>query len=275
MRKSIYLFAAILVLAAVGCNKDNVTQSDVQYVSELKIGFENDTRVGFSHDSNGLKFEFENGEAIEVWEDLNESGSRKIFVYDSSAEAFKPQSDSDKLEVGKKYFAVTSSSWYYISVEDGKSVVPMQLKGGTGISKIPMITDVFTATAESTMATMHHIVGVVEIPVKTTANDVKMKQVGIRSTTACRGDFNISPIAPYAYSDTYGYFDNFNQTASSTPINLSTTVQSMFIPVWPNTYPDVKIVYTLDGGSEKEITTGRSLTVERGKITKISEITLE
>ncbi len=281
MKKIMFFIAAAVVLAAVGCSKEDAAKSEVQYVSELKIGFEGDTRVSTTHDpSSGLKFAWEDGDIIEVWEDKNESASRKMFVYDSSSGSFKPKSDSDKLEVNKQYFAVNSLTYYWESGDNEESVIDLTLKGGAGLKNIPMITDVFEATAENTMATMHHTVGVVEIPVKAAAAIAKLQLLGLNSQTAnlaLRGQFSISPKAPYTLvKRTYGYFDSYNQTATDTPIELSTTeTTSIFIPALPGNYSTIDIKYTLVGGSEKTINTNHSLTVERGKITKISEFTLE
>ena len=280
MKKLMFLFATALMMVACS-NEEIVTNDDVQYVSELKLNFgKGDSRVAATHSAAGLKFAWEEGDVIEVWEDLNDSGSRKIFEYDATKGCFKPQNDSDenKLEVGKKYFAVTASTGYWISVEGGKSVVPMELKGGRGLGELPMITDVFEATAENTTATMHHTVGVIEIPVKATVSGVKLQTLGLKNTSpAIRGDFNMSPGVLDSWENVYGYFDSYNQTSSDPLIELSNTkATSIFIPAWPNTYTSATIVYTLESGIEKTITTAISdLTVVRGKITKVSEVTLE
>ena len=278
MKKVMFLLAATLVLVATGCNKENAVADDVQYVSELKVNFEGDTKVSTSHSEAGLKFAWEDGDNIEVWEDLNTSASRKLFTYDATTQTFKPSSNSDKLEIGKKYFAVNASNWYYIDATDGKSSIPMTLKGSTGVNNVPMISDVFEATAENTMTTMHHIVGVVEIPVKASANGKQLQRVGLNSQTAnhaLRGEFTITPEAPYTLTSTYGYFDNYNQSASGSPIDLSTSeVKSIFVPAFPGTYSTIDIKYQLVGESEKTIATGHQLVVERGEITKISVQTL-
>ena len=280
MKKIFYFFAATLVLAAVGCSKDDAASNDAKYVSEIKIGFEGDTRVSASHSAAGLKFAWEDGDIIEVYEDQNKSVSRKLFVYDAAAGCFMPQGgyNFNKLEVGKKYFAVNSLT-YWESGDNEESVIELTLKGGAGLKNIPMITDVFEATAENTMATMHHTVGVVEIPVKAAAAIAKLQLLGLNSQTAnlaLRGQFTISPKAPYTLvKRTYGYFDSYNQTATATPIELSTTeTTSIFIPALPGNYSTIDIKYTLVGGSEKTINTNHSLTVERGKITKVSEMVL-
>ncbi len=280
MKKTMFMFAAALMMVACS-NEEVAVNDDVQYVSELKVNF-GGSRVAVDHSpASGLTFAWQDGDVIEVWEDLNESGSRKIFEYDATAGCFKPQDgrDDNKLEVGKKYFAVTASSGYWISVEDGKSVVPMELKNGAGLGKLPMITDVFEATAENTTATMHHTVGVIEIPVKAAAAGVKLQQLGLKNTSpAIRGGFNMSPgvLDSWTYGGV-GYFDSYNQTLSDTPIELKTTeATSIFIPAFPNTYTTATIACTLEGGAEKIITTAiTDLTVVRGKITKLNEVTLE
>ena len=285
MKKIFYLFAATLVLAAVGCSKNDATATDVKYVSEIKIGFEGDTRVSASHSDAGLKFAWENGDVVYLYEDGNTSATAKCLEYDATSATFKPQNanNTNKLQVGKKYFAVTYSDWYFISKDEntGASVVESKLGGGTGVENIPMISDVFEATAENTMTTMHHLVGVVEIPVKAAVAGVQLQQMYLysqRSNNAISGFFAVSPVAPdnLIYGDREGYFENANQTDSGAPIELSTTeAKSIFIPAFPGIYEPIDFKYALVGKSVAVIETTRPLIVERGKITKVSEFTLE
>ena len=283
MKKIFYFFAATLVLAAVGCSKDDAASNDAKYVSEIKIGFEGDTRVSASHSAAGLKFAWEDGDTVDVYEDGNTSATAKMLEYDAASATFKPMSgNNDKLEVGKKYFAVTYSGWYWISVDDntGASVVDSKLGSGLGLKSIPMISDVFEATAENTMATMHHLVGVVEIPVKAAVDGVQLQNMSLytqRANSAVSGYFAVSPVAPYdlIYSGRTGYFESYYQTASKAPIELSTTeATSIFIPAFPGIYEPIDFKYTLVGNNEEIFETERSLTVERGKITKVSEMVL-
>ena len=44
MKKVMFFLAATLVFMATGCNKENTVTDDVQYVSELKVNFEGDTK---------------------------------------------------------------------------------------------------------------------------------------------------------------------------------------------------------------------------------------
>lgn len=283
MKKIMFFVAATFALAAIGCSKDDVAADDVQYVSEITLNLEGDSRVSTEHSTDGLKFAWENGDVIYVWEDKNESAISKLFTYDATSDSFKANGvgDEGKLEIGKKYFATTQgSSLYKISIgTDGNSKIDQELKNGVGISMNSMITDVFEATTENTMATMHHIVGVVEIPVKAAVAGKKLQQLGLNSQTAnqsIRGIFYISPMAPYVVDDEYGYFDTYNQTNSDTPIDLSTTEStSIFVPAYPGTYSTIDVKYTLVGDTEQTIKTNHQLVVERGKITKISEFVLE
>ena len=284
MKKIFYFFAAAVVLAAVGCSKDDAASNDAKFVSEIKICFDGDTRVSASHSAAGLKFAWEDGDAVYVYEDGNTEAIAKMLEYDAASATFKPQSgnDTNMLEVGKKYFAVTYSDWYWISVDEntGASVVESKLGNGLGLKSIPMISDVFEATAENTMATMHHLVGVVEIPVIAAVDGVQLQQMYLytqRANSAVSGYFAVSPVAPYdlIYGGRTGYFESANQTNSDAPIELSTTeATSIFIPAFPGIYEPIDFKYTLVGNNEEIFETERSLTVERGKITKVSEMVL-
>ncbi len=283
MKKIMFLFAAAVALAAVGCSKNDAASEGVQYVSELKVNFEGDTRVSATPNASGLAYSWSDGDVIYVWEDKNTEAYAKNLVYDASSGSFKPQDDRDdnKLEVGKNYFVTSSAETLNISVNndsEGSSNVALQLKNGTGIEEyLPIISDVFTATAESSVAVVHHIVGVVEIPVKAKTSGLKLKDIKLDSqvsNTALCGYFHVSPIAPYSIYDTYGYFES--SADIDTPIELSTTeATSIFIPAWVGTYSTINIVYTLENGAATTIETNHQLVVERGRITKISEFELE
>lgn len=286
MKKIMFFVAATFALAAIGCSKDDVAADDVQYVSEITLNFEGgDSRVAATHSAAGLKFAWENGDDVYVYEDGNTAATAKILEYDAASGTFKiaAGNTTNRLEAGKKYFAVTYSDSYWISKDEntGASVVESKLGSGTGLKKIALISDVFEATAENTMTTMHHLVGVVEIPVKAAVAGAKLQQLYLytqRSNEAVTGFFAVSPVAPYTliYEGRLGYFENANQTSTDTPIDLSTSeATSIFIPAFPGTYNPIDFKYTLVGGTETVIETNKSLVVERGKITKISEFVLE
>ena len=286
MKKIFYLFAATVVLAAVGCSKDDAAQEEVKYVSEIKIGFEGDTRVTAEQIASGLKFSFEDGE--EIW--LNEYNPDRIginyhYVYDATSKTFKAKDEVYKLQEGKKYFAM-AGSYMSISVKvvDGNIEAYPSLNTNTGLSNIPMITDVFTASADGTIATMHHLVGVVEVPVKLDADsscDV-LYQLGLGGVSGLSGDFTAIPEAPYIKEVTTPYTTTVSDVLNVTLSTESAT--SVFIPVLPGTYTKAitlnRFYYKGEDLKNSGAALGddysnpKTLVVERGKITKVTEHTI-
>lgn len=277
MKKTMFMFAAALLMVACS-NEDVAVNDDVQYVSELKLNFgSGDSRVTATHNpASGLKFAWEEGEEIKVYENANADAITLYYVYDESTQSFKPENESYKMVAGKEYFAVkgVKSTSQALSVEDGKTIVKMNVaRTGKGLPHIPMITDVFTADAGGAIATMHHLVGVVEIPVKKA--DSFDKTVTGFSLYASGGklgdDFTATPGGDYVKSTAEGYDTVYSEEKTYT---LSTTdATSVFIPVLPGTYNDVKLNYHYDSSS-KQVSLG-DITVVRGKITKLNEVTLE
>lgn len=275
MKKILFMFAAALMMVACS-NEEIVTNDDVQYVSELKLNFgKGDSRIAATHDpASGLKFAWEDGEIIEVYENANADAITFEYKYDANSKSFKPVSDSYKMEVGKQYFAVNhkEQTSLFLNVEDGKSVIKMNIerKEPYGLSTIPMITDVFTAEAEGTIATMHHLVGVVEIPVKLAegATITTMTKFTLYANGAKLGrGFTATPENPYIKNTNSAYDES-----SIAGCELSTTTKSIFIPVLPGRHYEVWLNYHFNGSS-KEVKIG-NITVERGKITKVAETTV-
>lgn len=289
MKKIFYLFAATVVLAAVGCSKDDAAQEEVKYVSEIKIGFEGDTRVTAEQIASGLKFSFEDGEEI----CLNEYNPDRIginiyYVYDASSKTFKAKDEVYKLQEGKKYFAMAGSYMSIsVGVVDGNIEACPELDTNTGIKDMPMISDIFTASADGTIATMHHLVGVVEVPATLDESSTveTLYRSGLSGVKGLAGEFIAIPEAPYFQEISEGY-----SKTSSDVLNVKlskTTATSIFIPVLPGTYSTADL--TLDRlyypvGSSDTTAGGRilstydgakeTLVVERGKITKITECAL-
>jgi hypothetical protein len=289
MKKIMFLLAATVVLAAVGCSKDDAAQEEVKYVSEIKIGFEGDTRVTAEQIASGLKFSFEDGE--EIW--LNEYNPDRIginyyYVYDATSKTFKAKNETYKLQAGKKYFAMAGS---YMSIPvkavDGKIVTYPKLGSEAEISDIPMISDVFTASTDGTIATMHHLVGVVEVPATLDESSTveTLYRLGLGGVSGLSGEFTAIPEAPYFQQISLGYDKTMSDVLN---VKLSkTTATSIFIPVLPGTYSTAdltlnRLYYPV--GSSDTTAGGRTLStydgaketlvVERGKITKITECAL-
>lgn len=276
MKKIMFFVAAAFALVAVGCSKDDVANEGVEYVSELKLNFgKGDSRVAVTHNpASGLKFAWEDGEEIMVLENGNANSITYYYVYDAATESFKPKYDSYKMTAGKEYFAVnhTRGTSIFLSVEDGKSVVKMNIerKEPYGLSNIPMITDVFTADADGTIATMHHLVGVVEIPVKLAedSNVTEVDKFSLFVSGAKLGrDFTATPEAPYVKDISEAY-----DTSSVAGCELSTeTATSIFIPVLPGEYGEGYFNFYYSDGSTYVKT--EAMTVKRGMITKLTEKT--
>ncbi len=278
-----FLLAATVVLAAVGCSKDDAAQEEVKYVSEIKIGFEGDTRVTAEQITSGLKFSFEDGEEIIINEyDAARIGINYYYVYDASSKTFKAKDEVYKLQEGKKYFAM-AGNYMSISVKvvDGNIEAYPVLGSEAGISDIPMISDVFIASADGTVATMHHLVGVVEVPVKLNPESTcnVLYQLGLGGVSGLSGEFTAIPVAPYFKAVTAPY-----STTTSDVLNVTLSAEnatSVFIPVLPGTYTDAITLnrfYHLDGDLETggaalggSYSDPKTLVVERGKITKVTE----
>ena len=276
MKKILFMFAAALMMVACS-NEEIVTNDDVQYVSELKLNFgKGDSRIAATHDpASGLKFAWEDGEEIVVYENANADALPLYYVYDKASNSFKAKYDSYKMTVGKEYFAVnhTRQTSIPLSLDDnGKTIVKMNIerKEPYGLSTIPMITDVFTAEDDATIATMHHLVGVVEIPVKLAegATITTMTQFSLYASGAKLGrDFTATPENPYIKST-----DDAYDTSTIAGCELSTTYKSIFIPVLPGTYSNANLNYNYNESSGY-VSLG-NITVERGKITKVAETTV-
>ena len=279
MKKIFYLFAATVVLAAVGCSKDDAAQDEVKYVSEIKIGFEGDTRVTAAHSAAGLKFAWADGDVVRVRSISNRNAVRE-FTYNSSTESFEASGVNGGLKVGEEYIAEFGHIFAVTSETKATGTFIAAASDGFGEKNLPMVSEKFTATAETTFATMHHIVGVVEVPVKADSGTLSLESIQLTN-----------PYGSY-YDGWAGVYDvdlstnaitvkdgqgSFNRKLTFDPVkSISTTVTSIFIPVLPMQNVDVLLQYKLAG---KEYSwnvefAGKKLTVERGKITKISEVIL-
>lgn len=280
MKKVMFFLAATLVFMATGCNKENTVTDDVQYVSELKVNFEGDTKVSAAHSAAGLKFNWENGDVIRILEDGNADSPRYNYVYDASSESFKPEDEGEKMVVGTKYFALKAKNnvYNFITVEEGKSIVELDLESGAsdeiGLPAIPLISDVFTADASGTVATMHHLCGVVEVPVNLSAEEAarNVTKFSIYSSDGkLAGYYTATPYPPYFLGTSTPESDTAYSEEKTTPYEAGDI--TVFIPVLPGTCTGVFLNVHYDGGAGgKWINEEKQLVVERGKITKVTQV---
>ena len=276
MKKLMFLFAAALMMVACS-NEEIVTNDDVQYVSELKLNFgKGDSRVTATHDpASGLKFAWDNGDRINIC--LNEENRSLSFYYeyDATSGTFKPESESYKMVAGKSYFAVMRPNSVCNVTNNGTADVQVGLNLDNNISmkRLPLISDVFTADASGTIATMHHLVGMVEIPVKlgNTATYTTVEQFTLYASGGKLADsFTAKPMSPYIKDTSIG--SNYAYENEGPYTLNTTTATSVFIPVLPGTHNDVKLNYFYDESS-KQVSLG-NITVVRGKITKVADTTV-
>ena len=273
MKKIMLFFVVACIMAA--CNNDNEVLHEPQYITEFKADFSADTRMTVNPSVAGLKFTWENGDYLYVYQSDNPSVYYKKYEYDAATQTFKLSTGGyAAMEAGKKYFATS----------DVFAVKPFTIEGDEihfktilyytteyDIADIPLISDVFDAKADGTIARMHHTVGLVEVPVKLDAesSSTTLKNLGFSQSA---GPFIATPARPYfkeITDGTYSSWANMGDKELST-----TTATSIFIPMLPGTYVNPKLNYNYGSTSKQKSLTG-TLTVERGKVTKLPEQTLK
>lgn len=276
MKKTMFMFAAALLMVAC-TNEDVAVNDDVKYVTELKLNFgSGDSRIAATHSNAGLNFAWEEGDEIKVFQNREGYSASAYYVYDETSESFIPKTSGIAMQEGTEYFAVMSPSSICNETNVGTANVQVELKLDNNISmkQLPLISDVFTANADGTIATMHHLVGMVEIPVKleegatfTTISEFSLSASGGK----LGNNFTAKPMSPYIKDTSIG--SNYAYENEGPYTLNTTTATSVFIPVLPGTHNDVKLNYFYDESS-KQVSLG-DITVERGKITKVAETTVD
>ena len=274
MKKTMFMFAAALLMVACS-NEDVAVNDDVKYVTELKLNFgSGDSRIAATHSTAGLSFAWEQGDEIKIFQNREGYSASVYYVYDKTSESFKPKT-SVAMQEGTDYFAVMMPSSICNVANEGTDNVQVELKLDNNISMktLPLISDVFTADAGGTIATMHHLVGMVEIPVKledgatfTTISEFSLSASGGK----LGNNFTAKPMSPYIKDTSIG--SNYAYENEGPYTLNTTTATSVFIPVLPGTHNDVKLNYFYDESS-KQVSLG-NITVVRGKITKVAETTV-
>ena len=280
MKKIIFMFAAALMMVACS-NEDIVTNDDVQYVSELKLNFEGgDSRVAATQSAAGLKFAWEEGDVVRVRSVSNVNVVRE-FTYNSSSNSFVATGVNGGLEVGKEYIAEFGKIFAVISETKATGTLVAAVSDGFG-NNLPMVSEKFTAEAENTFATMHHIVGVVEVPVKASTGTLSLVDIQLNNSYGYyyygwAGTYDVDlSTKEMTIRDSQG--ESYRKLTFDGGKSISTEGTSIFIPVVPmQNVEGVMLQYKLAGKeySKNVYFDDKSLTVECGKITKISEVTLE
>ena len=273
MKKIMFFVAAAFALVAVGCSKDEVAVNDeVQYITEFKADFAGaDTRMAVTHvPESGLKFSWEVDDKLYIY-DPEVNNTYAVYKYDSDGK-FKHISGT-AMAAGKKYFATNQLPidypLYFTKDEGGNISFKMTLS--SGVKNLPLISDIFLADTNGTIAKMHHTVGVVEVPVKLMEGSTftELDNFGFRSTIVS-GEFYAAPAYPYFIDDTNNNVFQDAWTKESVSLKTDQTT-SCFIPVFPSTYSSVYFSYKYNGGDAQYYAAGTNVTVACGKITKLKE----
>ena len=268
--KKIMLFLAVAGIMAA-CNNDNEVLNEPQYITEFKAVFGGaDSRIAAEASAAGLKFSWDDEDALNVaTPDLEE-----VYEY-----AYNATTGNFELENGEGMTAGTQ----YIAFRDLRPGLKGELNkendpNDPAVIDIPLISDKFTAEADGTIAEMHHIVGMVEVPVELAAGSLidKLEGVGIFVDNGkVVGPFSAKPEPPYFINkiEDGNVYPN-SITYREETLNTATPV-SYFIPMLPGTYVDPELYYYYEDGSVTKQLTG-TLTIECGKVTKlpVQEVTL-
>ena len=284
MKKIMFLLVATTVWMVTACSKDDAVLTDNEnLITELKLYIEgSDTRITNEYVPGvGFKFKWENTDPVYVYPAEIGNSSATIFKYNEGTGTFTFYEGSALVE-GKKYYAVYGNM-QNSGFNSGKICAAMELNNGL-LGYIPMVSDIFTATAEETFTTLHHMVGIVEIPVKGSIEiyDIKMNIYGSTDpllygafTVEFDGDDKVSTITKTGSSKSS--MQSTVKYNSTSQLVLFETEQSLFFLALPGTYDKVKITYSKDGsGGYETENLSTSLTVQRGKINKKSTaVTIE
>lgn len=265
-----FFMVAALAWVVTACSEDEaVISNNENLIKEISLSIEgSDARMAYEATDAGLKFTWSDGDAVYVFPAEADNHTEVLFTYDSSTGKF---TSGIGLEAGKKYYAIRGNSQtgdkYNV---DGVSAA-LTLSNIEPLTNLPMVSDIFTATAGGTFSTLHHTCGVVEIPFTGTGTLTEVQFNFFYSTGSifpC-GNFTVSfsddKVGAITRSNTNPFI--YEYTNYSTPLALSSTPQSLFIPLLPGTYDNV-IIYNNDG--DDELAKGLSVTVERGKVHKKS-----
>lgn len=274
MKRIMFMLATALVMAACS-NDEPAPQDEVQYVSELKVAFtKGDTRVTAEHSSAGLTFEWDEDDIIGII--ATDGSSKLLYLYDSETESFMPKDSYRGMEAGKEYFAtrmhLNPTTIPDTQIIDGKVAAAMKVYSD-GFVGIPMISDPFVADPNGTVATMHHLTGVMEVPMKLAAgSDPKTIRFGLYSSDDIPLPyFDAIPEEPYLQNVEVRWYSSSYETGTYT-LNAD-TYTSVFVPLTPGHYPSLKLIKV--NVSSNTLHTFNDITIQRGKITKLTPIVID
>lgn len=269
MKKIMFFMVAALAWVVTACSEDEaVINNNENLIKEISLSIEgSNSRMAYEATASGLKFTWADGDPVYVFPAEADNHTEILFTYNSSTGKF---TSGIGLEVGKKYYAIRGNSQTGDKFNVGGVSAALTLSTIEPLTNLPMVSDIFTATADGTFSTLHHTCGVVEIPFTGTGTLDKVQFNAFYSTElyVC-GDFTVSftddKVGTITKENMNDYVFIYENTTYYTPLTLTSTPQSLFIPLLPGTYNNV-IIFNNDGYNE--LAEGLSVTVERGKVHK-------
>ena len=280
MKKIMFVLVAALACVVTACSEDEaVVNNNENLITELILAIEgSDSRLTGEHVPDvGFKFQWEDTDPVYVYPAEVGNSTFVTFVYDATNKIFKLDTGEEGLVAGKQYYAVCGAT-HTSGFNSDKICAKMNLMNHQ-IANLPMVSDIFTATADGTFATLHHMAGIVEIPVKGSVEiyDITLDVFNSTDKNLCNyfdvnfdAEGQVSTIEKTATSSRTTMNPTLNPK-SSNMLTLSETEQSLFFPALPGTYDNVRIQYSEKvGGAGNTKNNLGTLTVQRGKINKKS-----
>lgn len=278
MKKIMFVLVAALACVVTACSEDEaVVNNNENLITELNLAIEgSDSRLTGEHVPDvGFKFQWQNNDPVYVYPAEVGNSTFVTFVYDATNKIFKLDTGEEGLVAGNEYYAVCGAT-QTSGFNSDKICAKMNLMNHQ-IANLPMVSDIFTATADGTFATLHHMAGIVEIPVKGSVEiyDITLDVFNSTDKNLCNyfdvnfdAEGQVSTIEKTATSSRTTMNPTLNPK-SSNMLTLSETEQSLFFPALPGTYDNVRIQYSEKvGGAGNTKNNLGTLTVERGKINK-------
>lgn len=277
MKKIFLMMAAVVAFAAVSCESDNLNPDpDKKFVKELTVNIVNEnSKVAVTEDAEAIHFAWENGDILYAY--LAEEGKKsyvECFRYDAASEKFV--ADGEGLDAGKTYYVVRGATQMMTSYNDNGVVAYFQLYFLDELENLPMMSDQFVATSAGAIANLHHLVSIVDIPVKGTAtisevefntyNSTKDREVRGLFSVGFEGDGTIGELTRLDSITPYTRTYDKRYDTESEKLVLSATPQTLRYVVLPGDYNNIIMQAVPEGGSVTQCAVLGAKVIEPGKV---------
>ena len=192
MKKIMFFMVAALAWVVTACSEDEaVISNNENLIKEISLSIEgSNSRMACEATAAGLKFTWEDGDPVYVFPAEADNHTEVTFTYDSSTGKF---TSGIGLVAGKEYYAIRGNSQTGDKYNVGGVSAALTLSAVEPLTNLPMVSDIFTATADGTFSTLHHTCGVVEIPFTGTGTLSEVLFNAYNSTEPyVRGNFTVS-----------------------------------------------------------------------------------